>query len=88
MLACSRVKNLLASYHFCLVSCVAEFYISVFTSMNIHVSTDDENVVFGNVSGKGREVIEDRDDIRFIAGIGGTLVEDDCRAEVVIKSKT
>ena len=63
----------------------AKFLVFVFTYLNMHVSTDDKNVVFGNSAEKGRLLIVDGDEVHFIYGIGGILAGDACCAGVTVK---
>ena len=52
------------------------FFFSSFVYFSIHVSTEDQNVVFGNVSVKGRYIIIDSGDDRFITCSSGTVAND------------
>ena len=44
--------------------------------MSIHVSNDAQNVDFGNVLDKGRKLVKEGGDVRFITGIDGTVTRD------------
>ena len=56
--------------------------------MPIHTSTEGQNVVFENVLDKRRYFIIEGNDIHFITNMSGTVVWDDCCAEVAIKQST
>ena len=82
-LACSLVKNL-DIFHLFWASCVSRicnFLLCLFLSMD--VTTDDSNVVFGNVSNKGRCLVTEGDDVPLI--IGETVGREDYCAGVTIK---
>ena len=65
-----------------------EFVVSIFTYMSIHIATDALNVVFGNVSDKGRSLVAEDDGVRFITDIVKTIVRDNFCARVTIKGCT
>ena len=60
----------------------------VLACLSIHVSTDDLNVLFGNVSNKGRYLIMESSDICFVTHVDGALARDDRCAWRAIKSST
>ena len=49
----SREETRRDIHHFCLGSSQTRIYYLAIFSMSIHVSIDDQNAVFGNVSNKG-----------------------------------
>ena len=81
----SQEKNLFDIIHFCLVCCVSRVYYFRLANVSIHIYSDDENVVFGNVSDKRRYQVIKGGDVRFIICIGWTVARDDCCAAVAIK---
>ena len=80
-----QVRILLDVPHFCLTSCVVEFALFVFTYLSIHVSTDDRHVVFGKATGKGRQLVIEGDEVRFISSIGRTVARDGCCVGLAVK---
>ena len=46
----------------------------------IYVSTNDQNVEFGNMLAKGKYLIKEGDDVCFITDISGTEAWNDCCA--------
>ena len=56
--------------------------------MSIPISSDDQNVVFSNVSNERRQFIIEGNDVRFITGIRGAAEWDDCCIGISIKWNT
>ena len=67
------------------MSCLIRFWCFHHTYLNIHVPTDDGNVVFGNITDKEKKLVLEGDDVRFISGVGGSVVGIDCCAGVAVK---
>ena len=49
---------------------LAEFVVYIFTYLSILVSTDDENIVFWNATGKGGSLVTEGDEDCFFTNIG------------------
>ena len=59
----------------------AEYIISVFADIGIHVSTDDQELVFGKMSDKGTYFVIKGGNVCLITGIGETVDRNDCSVE-------
>ena len=60
----------------------AEFVVYVFTILGIHVSTNDEKVVFRDATKMGGKLIIEGDGVSFFTNIGRAVAGDDCCAGV------
>ena len=64
---------------------LAVFVVSVFPYLGIHVSANDENVVFRDAMNKRGELIVEGDDFSFLTNLGRAVAGDDCCIEVATK---
>ena len=63
---------------------LADYFIFVFAYLSFYIFTDDEKVVFGNVSDKGRSLVIESD-VRFVTGINVTVAKYDRCVGVAFK---
>ena len=64
----------------------AEFLVYVFTNLDIHVFTDDENDLFRDATYKGIYLVIESDVDSFFTNICRVVTRDGCCVEVAIKS--
>ena len=60
--------------------------VSVFANLDIHVSTNDENVVFRDAANKRGKLIIEGDEFSFFTYISRAVAGDDCCSGVAIES--
>ena len=78
-----RRVNLFFYREICLILSIS---VSVLTNLGIHVSANDENVVFRDTTSKRGLLIIKGDEFIFFTDIGRAVAGDDCCAGVAIKS--